>query len=651
MALPVPNLDDRRFQDLVDDAKRLVQERCPEWTDHNVSDPGVTLIETFAYMTDQLLFRLNRVPDRLHVKFLELIGLRMLPATPARAPITFWLSAPTTSPLLVDSATRVGTLQTETQDSIVFSTVDDLVIVPCHLQRLSGMRIADEKIIDLKENLDIGSSADAFSDPPAVGDALLVGLTEPVPSCVVRLEFDGPVQGVGVNPLAPPLRYEAWTGESWSPCEVGRDDTGGWNRPGTIDIHVPAGHVASVVGGHRAGWLRILVTEPEDGQPGYSRTPVLRSLSAETIGGTADAIHADLVEGEIVGESLGVGGQAFTLAETPVLAGVGTPAVQVSSTDGWHPWVPVEHFADSGPDDRHFVLDAVAGQLVFGPTVREEDGSVRQYGAVPPKGEQIRIERYAVGGGVAGNVAAGAIQTLRSSIPFVSAVENRFPAQGGVEPESLDQAKARGPLLLRTRSRAVTAEDFEVLTREVAPDIARVRCLVAGEGDVTPGTVKVLVVPSAARDRGRIRFEDLLPLPETLDRIVARLDEVRLVGTTVFVEPPLYRGVTVVARLVARPRVDRGRVREDALEALYTFLSPLSGGGASGQGWQFGRPVQTGEIFSILQRVHGVELVEDVRLYAANPVTGERGSEATRLDLEANSLAFSFEHHVRVEEH
>ena len=54
MALPVPNLDDRRFQDLVDDAKRLVQQRCPEWTDHNVSDPGVTLIELFAWMTDQL---------------------------------------------------------------------------------------------------------------------------------------------------------------------------------------------------------------------------------------------------------------------------------------------------------------------------------------------------------------------------------------------------------------------------------------------------------------------------------------------------------------------------------------------------------------------------------------------------------------------
>jgi len=88
MALPVPNLDDRRFQDLVDDAKRLVQQRCPEWTDHNVSDPGVTLIELFAWMTDQLLYRVNRVPDRNYVKFLELIGIRLFPPSAARGDVT-----------------------------------------------------------------------------------------------------------------------------------------------------------------------------------------------------------------------------------------------------------------------------------------------------------------------------------------------------------------------------------------------------------------------------------------------------------------------------------------------------------------------------------------------------------------------------------
>ena len=94
MSLPMPNLDDRRFQDLVDDAKRMVQQRCPEWTDHNVSDPGVTLIETFAFMTDELLYRLNRVPDRMYITFLDLLGVSLHPPTPARVDVTAWLSAP-----------------------------------------------------------------------------------------------------------------------------------------------------------------------------------------------------------------------------------------------------------------------------------------------------------------------------------------------------------------------------------------------------------------------------------------------------------------------------------------------------------------------------------------------------------------------------
>ena len=81
--LPAPNLDDRTFQGLVDEAKRLVQTRCPEWTDHNVSDPGVTLIEAFAQMVDQLIYRLNRVPDLNYVKFLEMIGVELRPPAAA----------------------------------------------------------------------------------------------------------------------------------------------------------------------------------------------------------------------------------------------------------------------------------------------------------------------------------------------------------------------------------------------------------------------------------------------------------------------------------------------------------------------------------------------------------------------------------------
>ena len=93
MPLPVPDLDDRSFQDLVNEARRRIPLYCPEWTDHNLSDPGITLIELFAWMTEVLIYRLNKVPEKNYVKFLELLGVRLAPATAASAEVTFRLTA------------------------------------------------------------------------------------------------------------------------------------------------------------------------------------------------------------------------------------------------------------------------------------------------------------------------------------------------------------------------------------------------------------------------------------------------------------------------------------------------------------------------------------------------------------------------------
>ena len=79
MPLDPPNLDDRTFQDIVDEAKRLIPRLRPEWTNHNVSDPGVALIELFAWMTEMMLFRLNQVPDRLYSHMLNLVGFEPFP--------------------------------------------------------------------------------------------------------------------------------------------------------------------------------------------------------------------------------------------------------------------------------------------------------------------------------------------------------------------------------------------------------------------------------------------------------------------------------------------------------------------------------------------------------------------------------------------
>src|SRR3954464_6582332 len=130
MALPAPNLDDRRFQELVDDAKRLVQPRCAEGSDPKVPDPGVTLIELFAWMTDQVVYRLNRVPDRNYVKFLDLIGVRLFPPNAARADVTCCPSAPQDDVMKRPAGTRVSAVRTEALDAIGFETIEDLSIPP-----------------------------------------------------------------------------------------------------------------------------------------------------------------------------------------------------------------------------------------------------------------------------------------------------------------------------------------------------------------------------------------------------------------------------------------------------------------------------------------------------------------------------------------
>src|SRR4051794_13214235 len=138
MPLPTPALDDRTFQDIVDEAKRRIPRYTPEWTNHNLSDPGVALIELFAWMSEMVMFRLNQVPDRLFVHFLNMVGIEPFPPSAARAPITFWLSAVQPEPVLVHSGLQVSTVvENTTADiapAVVFPPTEDLVIAPPVLQ-------------------------------------------------------------------------------------------------------------------------------------------------------------------------------------------------------------------------------------------------------------------------------------------------------------------------------------------------------------------------------------------------------------------------------------------------------------------------------------------------------------------------------------
>src|SRR6266700_6707832 len=117
-----PNLDDRTWQDLVSEAVALIPSYAPQWTDYSASDLGITLIELFAWLVEGLTYRLNRVPEKNYIAFLNLLGITRDPAVPAHTFLTFTALPSATDPILVPRKTQAHTQGSETEAAIVFET-------------------------------------------------------------------------------------------------------------------------------------------------------------------------------------------------------------------------------------------------------------------------------------------------------------------------------------------------------------------------------------------------------------------------------------------------------------------------------------------------------------------------------------------------
>lgn len=120
MPFPTPRLDDRSFDDLMREAKEIIRARSPDWTDFSPSDPGMVLVELFAFLTENMLYRLNRVPEKVHVALLNLLGLAMQPPAAAIVTLTFSrISQAVERPIVVPAGTRVS----DAGGTIVFETL------------------------------------------------------------------------------------------------------------------------------------------------------------------------------------------------------------------------------------------------------------------------------------------------------------------------------------------------------------------------------------------------------------------------------------------------------------------------------------------------------------------------------------------------
>jgi predicted phage baseplate assembly protein len=271
-------------------------------------------------------------------------------------------------------------------------------------------------------------------------------------------------------------------------------------------------------------------------------------------------------------------------------------------TEVWVTWINQPNFYFSGPDDRHYVLDRASGRIIFGNGIN---------GMLPTVGNSnIVAYQYQAGGGLAGNVAAGAINQLLGGA-VAQSVTNPAPAEGGADTEAAGDVSYRGPQVLRHRGSALAAADYEALALEASPGVAITRCLPATSANLrpAPGWVTLILVPHSIDPQPEPSYE----LKQEVAAYIAERAPAAIESGRISVIPPNYLLVGVSA-LVAAQQIDQsGIVKTAVVAALNQFFHPLYGG-PDGLGWPFGRSVYLSDVAKLLEGTAGVDYVQQLEL-------------------------------------
>lgn len=666
MPLEAPNLDDRDFQDIVAESRALIPRYAPEWTNHNDSDPGIALLQLQAWMTDIILYRLNRVPERNYIKFLQLLGIELQPRVPATTELTFTLGDPTLDHVIIPKASQVAAAEPdEAGDPIIFETDEALIALGAEL---AAIQVYDGVSYSIKTNANtaVDQTYHPFGVYAREGSALLLGFrfagpfTEQQINLAVVVHDAAESDSAACNlqldtlPLAATLVWEYWNGTEWKQINIDKDETQAFSLTGHVYLPGPGTRAVTAVVGDVAEalyWFRCRLDKSQ-----YEVVPELQLVHTNTVAAT----QAITINDEVLGGSNGRPDQTFRLATTPVVplaaprqvTGAGGDSFTVTDLQlevnerpaagidpGFEIWRQVDDFSGSGPDDPHFVLNRTTGEIRFG---NGTNGRIPVANPANPNGN-IVARVYRSGGGVRGNTGADTLTNLLTFVADVEGVTNHFAAAGGADEETVDAAKRRAPAMLKSRDRAVTAEDFEYFAREtpgVAVRRARALPLVHPQFDgiQVPGVVTVIVVPES---------DDPRPMPgaRTLRAVCDCLNQRRLLTTELYVVPPCYRKVGIEVDVVALPQADLGQVKRGVEAALDALFHPLHGGD-DGQGWPFGQTIFFSRVYQRILEVSGVDRIENNQLVIF--LDDERQPFCRDVPIDARDLLYTDGHDVRV---
>ncbi len=678
MPLPSPILDDRSYQQLRDELIRRIPVYAPEWTDRNASDPGITLIELFAFLGENLLFRFNQIPDATKLAFLRMLQIPLRPATTARAMVTMANTDPAGGGVLVAIGTEMRA------GAVPFQSSTEVLAWPLEITAMGKIVSPEPDAPDSKEfaqasidargGIQAGEKAAYYisrvvpGDPSAL-DAAAIDFsiaTEPVdyqksvdgaiwiavrstkttvlsklasqpislgfvPDPVVAsMDQVEPCPGLVSTDNGPEMIWEASTGvidgnglPTFTSIKVEGDTTRGLAQQGCVQLRLPDDITS----------LGVYALDDMDRAGTDSFPPEIEDEKlAATVLFWLRATRRD--PARPLGKLLFVGINATEVAQmvsAPAeFVGTGTAQASQLYTLVHKPVVAgttrIQVEETSGWTDWQSVdgfenSTEDSRHYVLDPEAGTLTFGNGVRGHAPQIGERIRALEYRYGGGASGNVAAKAISKV-IAVDNVK-VSNPLPAFGGAESESVAEGLERVPGEFRRHDRAVTESDFQELALATpGAAVGRADCLALFDprtkADDAAGVVTVVVWP-----RVDLKHPNA-PMPDRtlLSQVCRWLDARRLVTTELNVIPPTYRKIAVSVGLQAKPGYGIEAVRRWVELVIRQYLAPLPPYGPSGGGWPLGRAVYGPELEAAALQVEGVQFIECLRLAVWDEASG-----------------------------
>ena len=308
MGLPIPDLDDKNFDDMVEEARILISRYAPKWTDHNVHDPGITFIELFAWLAEMQIYQMNRVTDNNCKKFLKLVRCYPSTARPSEVEITF---DNVTDNKIVKAGTQIPAKVDG--DEMVFETEEDFTLIPVSFKSI--VTSYDSKSVDntLANKTDDIYFA-AFGEKGAREAEFRLEFDPSLPRIPFQITFklfekDLPLAGGNEQSQIIRSAHPEWkylSGKKWISFIIKKDTTQDLTRSGRIIFAWPPDI------GTDTDNISIMRCRIMDGQ--YEIAPLINRVLLNTV----QAVQTETIS-EILTESTGLPDQSVFLDKKPII--------------------------------------------------------------------------------------------------------------------------------------------------------------------------------------------------------------------------------------------------------------------------------------------------------------------------------------------